>query len=68
MLLTNVLFRMGGAAVLLSNSRANARFELMQIVRKSTSAHDYHCVFKEEDQVMRRLTLIIQPRRLYTMH
>nr|TKW20856.1 hypothetical protein SEVIR_4G117301v2 [Setaria viridis] len=52
MQLTNMLFRMGGAAVLLSTSRANARFELMHIVRKSTSAQDsaYHCVFHEEDE------------------
>ncbi|CAN6170329.1 unnamed protein product [Urochloa humidicola] len=51
MQLTNVLFRMGGAAVLLSSSRCSARFELMHIVRKSTSAQDsaYHCVFQEED-------------------
>ncbi|CAN6164339.1 unnamed protein product [Urochloa humidicola] len=49
--LTNLLFRMGGAAVLLSSSRSSARFELMHIVRKSTSAQDsaYHCVFQEED-------------------
>jgi len=51
MQLTNMLFRMGGAAVLLSNSRANARFELLHTVRKSTAAQDsaYHCVFHEED-------------------
>ncbi|RLN13679.1 hypothetical protein C2845_PM09G06750 [Panicum miliaceum] len=51
MQLTNVLFRMGGAAMLLSTSRTNARFELTRIVRKSTGAQDsaYHCVFQEED-------------------
>jgi len=51
MQLTNMLFRMGGAAMLLSTSRANARFELTHIVRKSTAAQDsaYHCVFQEED-------------------
>ncbi|CAL5047207.1 unnamed protein product [Urochloa decumbens] len=51
MQLTNLLFRTGGAAVLLSSSRSSARFELMHIVRKSTSAQDsaYHCVFQEED-------------------
>jgi 3-ketoacyl-CoA synthase len=51
MQLTNMLFRMGGAAVLLSNSRANARFELLHTVRKSTAAQDsaYRCVFHEED-------------------
>ncbi|KAF8723685.1 hypothetical protein HU200_021647 [Digitaria exilis] len=51
MQLTNMLFRMGGAAVLLSTSSANARFELMHLVRKSTSAQDsaYHCVYQEED-------------------
>ncbi|CAN6201854.1 unnamed protein product [Urochloa humidicola] len=51
MQLTNLLFRMGGAAALLSSSRSNARFELMHIVRKSISAQDtaYRCVFQEED-------------------
>ncbi|KAG0513784.1 hypothetical protein BDA96_10G132500 [Sorghum bicolor] len=51
MQLTNILFRMGGAAVLLSNSSANARFQLLHTVRKSTAAQDnaYHCVFHEED-------------------
>ncbi|CAN6170326.1 unnamed protein product [Urochloa humidicola] len=51
MQLTNLLFRMGGAAVLLSSSRSDARFELMHIVRKSIGAHDnaYHCAFQEED-------------------
>jgi len=51
MQLTNVLFRMGGVAALLSTSRDNARFELTHIVRESTAAHDsaYHCVFQEED-------------------
>ncbi|PUZ61657.1 hypothetical protein GQ55_4G294300 [Panicum hallii var. hallii] len=51
MQLANVLFRMGGAAVLLSTSRDDARFELTHIVRKSTGAQDsaYRCVFQEED-------------------
>ncbi|KAL6631300.1 hypothetical protein ACP70R_028150 [Stipagrostis hirtigluma subsp. patula] len=46
------MFRMGGCAVLLSTSRANARFQLMHLVRKSTAAQDsaYRCVFQEEDE------------------
>ena len=52
MQLTNMLFRMGGAAVLLSNSRANgARFQLLHTVRTSTGAQDsaYRCAFQEEE-------------------
>uniref|UniRef100_A0ACD6AJ94 Uncharacterized protein n=1 Tax=Avena sativa TaxID=4498 RepID=A0ACD6AJ94_AVESA len=51
MQLTNALFRTGGAAVLLSTSKAKARFELTQMVRKSTCDQDnaYRCVFHEED-------------------
>uniref|UniRef100_A0A0D9WP24 very-long-chain 3-oxoacyl-CoA synthase n=1 Tax=Leersia perrieri TaxID=77586 RepID=A0A0D9WP24_9ORYZ len=51
MQLSNLLFRMGGAAVLLSTSRHKARFLLMDVVRKSTAANDdaYRCVFQEED-------------------
>ena len=52
MQLTNMLFRMGGAAFLLSNSRANgARFQLLHTVRTSTGAQDsaYRCAFQEED-------------------
>uniref|UniRef100_A0ACD5VCV0 Uncharacterized protein n=1 Tax=Avena sativa TaxID=4498 RepID=A0ACD5VCV0_AVESA len=52
MQLQNVLFRAGGAAILLSTSKANARFELTHMVRKSTSAKDdaYRCVSREEDE------------------
>ncbi|KAG8076281.1 hypothetical protein GUJ93_ZPchr0006g41428 [Zizania palustris] len=51
MLLPNCLFRMGGAAVLLSTSRAKARFRLSRVVRTLTGAQDnaYRCVFQEED-------------------
>uniref|UniRef100_A0ACD5ZTV5 Uncharacterized protein n=1 Tax=Avena sativa TaxID=4498 RepID=A0ACD5ZTV5_AVESA len=52
MQLTNALFRTGGAAILLSSSKAKARFEITQIVRKSASTQDnaYRCVFREEDE------------------
>ncbi|KAG2610342.1 3-ketoacyl-CoA synthase 6-like [Panicum virgatum] len=51
MLLPNCLFRMGGAAALLSTSRARARFRLARVVRTLTGAGDsaYRCVFQEED-------------------
>ncbi|RLM55522.1 hypothetical protein C2845_PM10G06310 [Panicum miliaceum] len=51
MLLPNCLFRMGGTAVLLSTSRARARFRLARVVRTLTGAGDsaYRCVFQEED-------------------
>lgn len=55
MLLTNSLFRMGSAAVLLSNRPTDVRFskyELMHSVRTHTGVDDrsYKCVFQEEDE------------------
>ncbi|RLN11811.1 hypothetical protein C2845_PM09G06770 [Panicum miliaceum] len=51
MLQPNVLFRMGGAAVLMSTSRSESRFKLMHTVRTITAAQDrsYQCAFQEED-------------------
>ncbi|XP_072978234.1 3-ketoacyl-CoA synthase 6-like [Typha angustifolia] len=54
MLMANCLFRMGGAAVLLSNKRRDAwraKYELMHLVRTHKGADDesYKCVFQEED-------------------
>ncbi|KAI4962487.1 3-ketoacyl-CoA synthase 5-like [Hordeum vulgare subsp. vulgare] len=51
MQLTDMLFRMGGSAVLLSTSSSNARFELAHVIRNCTSSDDnaYQCVFYEED-------------------
>ncbi|KAK3128905.1 hypothetical protein QOZ80_6BG0468040 [Eleusine coracana subsp. coracana] len=51
MLLTNILFRMGGFAALVSTSRTKARFRLMKVVRILTSAQDmsYRCVYQEDD-------------------
>ncbi|XP_048558239.1 3-ketoacyl-CoA synthase 6-like [Triticum urartu] len=51
MLLPNCLFRMGGAAVLLSTRGRNARFRLAHVVRTLTGAKDsaYRCVYQEED-------------------
>uniref|UniRef100_A0A0E0E069 3-ketoacyl-CoA synthase n=1 Tax=Oryza meridionalis TaxID=40149 RepID=A0A0E0E069_9ORYZ len=52
MLLPNCLFRIGGAAALLSTSPAKARFRLKHVVRTLTGAEDsaHHCVFQEEDE------------------
>lgn len=55
MLITNVLFRMGGAAVLLSNKRGDrrrARYELLHTVRTHRGADDlaYDSIFQMEDK------------------
>ncbi|CAM0955836.1 unnamed protein product [Alopecurus aequalis] len=52
MQLSNVLFRVGGAAALLSTSRDKARFRLAHLLRTTTAgAHEgsYGCIFQEED-------------------
>ncbi|CAM0901566.1 unnamed protein product [Alopecurus aequalis] len=51
MLLPSCLFRVGGAAALLSTSPVKARFCLKHVVRTHTGADDraYRCVFQEED-------------------
>uniref|UniRef100_A0ACD5TUW3 Uncharacterized protein n=1 Tax=Avena sativa TaxID=4498 RepID=A0ACD5TUW3_AVESA len=54
MLVTNTLFRVGGAAVLLSNRRADrarAKYQLIHTVRTHRGASDrsYACVTQEED-------------------
>ncbi|OIT36513.1 PREDICTED: 3-ketoacyl-CoA synthase 5-like [Nicotiana attenuata] len=54
MLLPNCLFRMGGAAILLSNKRKDsnrAKYRLMHMVRTHKCADDkaYRCVFEQED-------------------
>ncbi|XP_062216733.1 probable 3-ketoacyl-CoA synthase 20 [Phragmites australis] len=54
MLVTNTLFRMGGAAVLLSNRRSDrrrAKYQLVHTVRTHRGASDqsYSCVTQEED-------------------
>jgi len=49
--LPTVLFRMGGAAALLSNSRNKARFRLKHLVRTSTSTESaYRSVILDEDE------------------
>ncbi|KAH7853035.1 hypothetical protein Vadar_032391 [Vaccinium darrowii] len=55
MLLPNCLFRMGGAAILLSNKRrekARAKYKLVHVVRTHKGSDDkaYKCVFEEEDE------------------
>ncbi|MCO5605575.1 hypothetical protein L7F22_059758 [Adiantum nelumboides] len=54
-LVSNCIFRMGGAAVLLSNKwsmRSKSKYELMYSVRTHRGANDtaYSCVFQEEDE------------------
>ncbi|KAK8962685.1 3-ketoacyl-CoA synthase 11 [Platanthera guangdongensis] len=54
MLLSNCLFRVGGAAILLSNRRSDRRlskYQLLHTVRTHKGADDnsYRCVFQEED-------------------
>ncbi|KAG5554586.1 hypothetical protein RHGRI_012225 [Rhododendron griersonianum] len=54
MLVSNCLFRMGGAAILLSNrssDRRRSKYQLIHTVRTHKGADDkcYDCVFQEED-------------------
>lgn len=54
MLIPNTIFRMGSAAVLLSNKRTERRralYELEHVVRVHLGADDkaYHCVYQHED-------------------
>ncbi|MQL79215.1 hypothetical protein Taro_011663, partial [Colocasia esculenta] len=54
MLLPNYLFRMGGAAILLSNCRRDSRrakYRLVHVMRTHKGADDkaYHCMYEEED-------------------
>lgn len=54
MLLPNCLFRMGGAAILLSNrssERRRAKYRLVHVVRTHKGGDDkaYRCVYEEED-------------------
>nr|GEW39620.1 3-ketoacyl-CoA synthase 5-like [Tanacetum cinerariifolium] len=55
MLLPNCLFRMGGAAILLTNKRSlrkQAKYSLLHVVRTHKGADDksYGCVIQEEDK------------------
>jgi 3-ketoacyl-CoA synthase len=49
--LSNILFRMGGSAMLLSNCKHQARFKLTHVERTLIGADDgaYRCVYEEED-------------------
>ncbi|XP_054806197.1 3-ketoacyl-CoA synthase 11-like [Prosopis cineraria] len=54
MLVSNCLFRVGGAAILLSNrscDRRRAKYQLVHIVRTHKGAEDksYSCIFQQED-------------------
>lgn len=59
MMIPNCLFRVGSAAILLSNKRADAarsKYKLKHIVRTLTGANDssYKCVFQEQDEEGKR--------------
>ncbi|XP_022938146.1 3-ketoacyl-CoA synthase 1-like [Cucurbita moschata] len=54
MLISNCLFRMGGAAVLLSNKhgdRSRSKYELIHMIRTHKGADDksYNCVYQKDD-------------------
>ncbi|KAI8010570.1 3-ketoacyl-CoA synthase 11 [Camellia lanceoleosa] len=58
MLVSNCLFRMGGAAILLSNrssDRRRSKYQLIHTMRTHKGADDkcYSCVFQEEDETRR---------------
>jgi 3-ketoacyl-CoA synthase len=58
MLVSNCLFRMGGAAILLSNrpsDRRRSKYQLIHTVRTHKGADDkcYNCVFQKEDDTKR---------------
>ncbi|KAK5793988.1 3-ketoacyl-CoA synthase 17 -like protein [Gossypium arboreum] len=58
MLVSNCLFRMGGAAILLSNrssDRHRSKYQLIHTVRTHKGADDkcYNCVFQREDDTKR---------------
>ncbi|CAL5392698.1 unnamed protein product [Camellia sinensis] len=58
MLVSNCLFRMGGAAILLSNRSSDRRcskYQLIHTMRTHKGADDkcYSCVFQEEDETKR---------------
>ncbi|CAN1157065.1 3-ketoacyl-CoA synthase 1 [Linum perenne] len=55
MLLCNCIFRMGGAAVLLSNKardRSRSKYQLLHTVRthKGSDERSYNCVYQKEDE------------------
>ncbi|KAF3498337.1 hypothetical protein DY000_02058375 [Brassica cretica] len=55
MLLCNCIFRMGGAAILLSNrrqDRSKSKYELVNVVRthKGSDDKNYNCVYQKEDE------------------
>lgn len=58
MLVSNCLFRMGGAAILLSNrtsDRRRSKYQLMHTVRthKGSDDNSFNCVYQEEDNTGR---------------
>ncbi|XP_013619576.1 PREDICTED: probable 3-ketoacyl-CoA synthase 20 [Brassica oleracea var. oleracea] len=59
MLLTNCLFRMGAAAVLMSSNdqdRGNAKYELLHVVRTNKAKDDraYQCIYQDTDSELKQ--------------
>ncbi|CAF2144162.1 BnaA02g30560D [Brassica napus] len=59
MLLTNCLFRMGAAAVLMSSNdqdRGNAKYELLHVVRTNKAKDDraYRCIYQDIDSELKQ--------------
>ncbi|KAJ4888102.1 putative 3-ketoacyl-CoA synthase 20 [Raphanus sativus] len=59
MLLTNCLFRMGAAAVLMSSNdqdRGNAKYELLHVVRTNKAKDDraYRCIYQDIDSKLKQ--------------
>ncbi|KAF3540852.1 hypothetical protein F2Q69_00024761 [Brassica cretica] len=59
MLLTNCLFRMGAAAVLMSSNgqdRGNAKYELLHVVRTNKAKDDraYRCIYQDTDSELKQ--------------
>ncbi|KNA24002.1 hypothetical protein SOVF_019030 [Spinacia oleracea] len=59
MLISNCLFRIGAAAILLSNKRCDShrsKYELVHVVRTHKGANDksYRCVYQRDDETGRR--------------
>jgi len=77
-LVINCVFRVGGAAILLSNSqsdRLSSKYQLVHNVHTNTASSDtsYSCIFREEDSqgivgVTVTKSLLVEARKAITAH